>query len=376
MTTPARRRASRRHSLVCALHHDISDPHDDTIDEDEVLANPNPNHVSDEDLTPRRKASSDSAADATRRWTRVRTVVRTVGVFKNTNAASRRKLILPSLIVIASGCAAVVPTELIVKRDPHGMQLVTLANYLYTIGSAFAAAGPSLITRRRIPLAYHVALVVAAYGYNELQVWSLRRRRLVVVVVVSSSSSSSSRHRRRRRWFVVACRLFLFSLVLSLSPSSSRVRSRSDRRHRRRWRNTRGALHPSSPRHFRAQNRAFERGLPMHLVLVIKNGGLLCQMLVGAAVLGERYSARQAAAALAVTVGILATVGAAATAKTAAAPPEPGDDETAAAALLLVGAMMARALGNAVTQIGEDGAPYRGSLFLSFCLSYFVVLSF
>ncbi len=48
--------------------------------------------------------------------------------------------------------------------------------------------------------------------------------------------------------------------------------------------------------------------MPMSIVLVLKNGGLVAQMLVGTFLLGERYHMRQVLAAAAVTVGIIVSV--------------------------------------------------------------------
>eukprot|EP00939_MAST-03C_sp_MAST-3C-sp1_P004686 g4686.t1 len=53
---------------------------------------------------------------------------------------------------------------------------------------------------------------------------------------------------------------------------------------------------------------AFARHLPMSIALVLKNGGLLFQMLVGFVVLGESYSKTQLVAAVCVTIGIIVTV--------------------------------------------------------------------
>ena len=57
-----------------------------------------------------------------------------------------------------------------------------------------------------------------------------------------------------------------------------------------------------------AQNIAFRLGMPMSIVLVLKNGGLVAQMLVGTFLLGERYHLRQVLAAAAVTIGIVVSV--------------------------------------------------------------------
>ena len=60
--------------------------------------------------------------------------------------------------------------------------------------------------------------------------------------------------------------------------------------------------------YMQGQNIAFRLGMPMSIVLVLKNGGLVAQMLVGTFVIGERYHVRQVLAAAAVTVGIIISV--------------------------------------------------------------------
>ena len=60
--------------------------------------------------------------------------------------------------------------------------------------------------------------------------------------------------------------------------------------------------------YMQGQNIAFRLGMPMSIVLVLKNGGLVAQMLVGTFLLGERYHLRQILAAAAVTIGIIISV--------------------------------------------------------------------
>ena len=60
--------------------------------------------------------------------------------------------------------------------------------------------------------------------------------------------------------------------------------------------------------YMQGQNIAFRLGMPMSIVLVLKNGGLVAQMLVGTFLLGERYHVRQVLAAAAVTIGIVVSV--------------------------------------------------------------------
>merc|ERR1712054_291572 len=92
-------------------------------------------------------------------------------------------------------------------------------------------------------------------------------------------------------------------------------------------------------------------GLSMPVALVVKNGGLLCQMLVGFAVLRERYSALQLVSAVAVSAGIMLTVASSSRRSSSAQ----GRDASApamvvAAVAVMLLAMLARALGRMASQ--------------------------
>ena len=84
----------------------------------------------------------------------------------------------------------------------------------------------------------------------------------------------------------------------------------------------------------------------MSIVLVLKNGGLVAQMLVGTCLLGERFHVRQILAAVAVTVGIVVSVRGDA--------PADGAASAASSVLLptaiLVFATLLRSLGNEWTK--------------------------
>lgn len=98
--------------------------------------------------------------------------------------------------------------------------------------------------------------------------------------------------------------------------------------------------------YIQGQNIAFRLGMPMSIVLVLKNGGLVAQMLVGTCLLGERFHVRQILAAVAVTVGIVVSVRGDA--------PADGAASAASSVLLptaiLVFATLLRSLGNEWTK--------------------------
>lgn len=120
-------------------------------------------------------------------------------------------------------------------------------------------------------------------------------------------------------------------------------------------------------------NVAFGMGIAMPVALVVKNGGLLCQMLSGAVVTHEVYSLQQMASAIVITFGILVTVLANAGQKPSVSA---GDDAsvsllaTVVPAAILLGAMMCRALGSSVSQLAfrEHGKRYHEVLFYQHAL--------
>ena len=181
----------------------------------------------------------------------------------------RLRLARRAALVVVFGCAAVVPSEMIMKRDPKGMTIMTCAFHVYTLCAVYLARGSSPLRDRQIPGKYHAALVATAVLYNELQ------------------------------------------------------------------------------------TATFALGMPMALVLVVKNAGLVVQMVAGRVILRETYSARQVASALVVTVGVIITVRASRPAPRADAP---GDEAALSArallpCALLVASLISRAIGNVIQQV-------------------------
>eukprot|EP00928_Gymnodinium_smaydae_P062776 TRINITY_DN46560_c0_g1_i1.p1 TRINITY_DN46560_c0_g1~~TRINITY_DN46560_c0_g1_i1.p1 ORF type:complete len:379 (-),score=60.83 TRINITY_DN46560_c0_g1_i1:326-1420(-) len=124
---------------------------------------------------------------------------------------------------------------------------------------------------------------------------------------------------------------------------------------------------------------AFQMGLSMPIALVVKNGGLLCQMLVQLLMLGEHFSAVQILSAVAVTFGIIVTV----TSNMNSKPPNVGEDVESVSVLVLalpalvqLGAMMSRAIGASVSQrcFKEHGRLYDEVMFYQHALGFPLLL--
>merc|ERR1712216_289587 len=78
------------------------------------------------------------AAPTTKKgWGTVRKAVRVNSILGGwkaaTDAGNRGKLIFQILVVLVAGCFSVIPSELIVKKDPQGMQIITVANFVFAI---------------------------------------------------------------------------------------------------------------------------------------------------------------------------------------------------------------------------------------------------
>mmetsp|Transcript_14311 Transcript_14311/g.44268 ORF Transcript_14311/g.44268 Transcript_14311/m.44268 type:complete len:284 (+) Transcript_14311:742-1593(+) len=123
--------------------------------------------------------------------------------------------------------------------------------------------------------------------------------------------------------------------------------------------------------YYQGQNLAFALGMPMHLVLVLKNGGLLSQLLVGYVLLDEHYSLRQVLAALVVTAGIVVAL------YDQLRNAEAGGDAAYLPTGVLVGAMLFRSLGNEWTKraFAAHGRHYNEVLFYQHFLGLPVVLA-
>ena len=126
--------------------------------------------------------------------------------------------------------------------------------------------------------------------------------------------------------------------------------------------------------YMQGQNIAFRLGMPMSIVLVLKNGGLVAQMLVGTFLLGERYHLRQVLAAAAVTIGIIISV-------RGDAPSDSGAAATTYGVVLptavLVLATLLRSLGNEWTKraFAEHGRLFNEVLFFQHFLGLPLVCS-
>lgn len=83
-------------------------------------------------------------------------------------SANRKQIAVRSCLVVVCGCLVIIPSELILKSDQQGMNLMTLSTYIFAICSSLFAGGFSIIADRKIPLSYHAALVLAGYGFNKL----------------------------------------------------------------------------------------------------------------------------------------------------------------------------------------------------------------
>merc|ERR1711959_835400 len=79
-------------------------------------------------------------ASAASKWGVVRKDVQLKGIVGHLKAATathnRSKLIMQVLVLLVLGCVAVIPSELIVKRDPNGMELITISNFVFAIVSS------------------------------------------------------------------------------------------------------------------------------------------------------------------------------------------------------------------------------------------------
>ena len=99
------------------------------------------------------------------------------------------------------------------------------------------------------------------------------------------------------------------------------------------------------------QAYAFTMGLTMPVALVVKNGGLLCQMVVGSLCLHENYTAMQTMAAMVITGGIIVTVFAnsGTSESPEGLPPVESAGVVLGASVLVVG-MLLRSFGNSAVQ--------------------------
>lgn len=194
----------------------------------------------------------------------------------------RRRIVSASLVaVVFFGCAAVVPTELAVRRDRDAMQLITIFNYVLVTAEAWLDLGyETLIAERQIPMRNHVVTLSLGLLYNL------------------------------------------------------------------------------------AQNGAITIGLPMAMVLILKNSQLIFQMVANATFVGERYLLIHELAAGILVAGILVVVASTTTGfmDSFLAFFKQKDDEAASEAfhedrrvmfvgvLLMIVANVSRATSNVVTQ--------------------------
>jgi len=119
------------------------------------------------------KGMEPVAAPTTKKWGTVRKAVRVnsiLGGWKSaTDAGNRGKLVFQVFVVLVAGCLSVIPSELIVKKDPQGMQIITVANFMFAICSSLAGGGLAIITSRKVPMTFLGMMVIANYGYSALQ---------------------------------------------------------------------------------------------------------------------------------------------------------------------------------------------------------------
>ena len=103
----------------------------------------------------------------------------------------------------------------------------------------------------------------------------------------------------------------------------------------------------------------------MSIGLVVKNGGLICQMIVGFFLVGDSYTRRQILSAVAVTIGIIITVLYGTTPKKKAGVEDTDTGILWVPVALLLLAMFSRGLGNATSQksFAKYGKHYHEVLF-------------
>jgi hypothetical protein len=108
-----------------------------------------------------------------------------------------------------------------------------------------------------------------------------------------------------------------------------------------------------------AQNKAVELGLPLALVLLLKNSQLLFQMLANALVSGEVYNARHGAAALAVTVGVCLAIFSTSSSSSSSSSSSPtsswGGKERPTAPAVFAGACLCMVAANAARSLSNIG---------------------
>lgn len=176
-------------SSFCALHHDLVDLHHHHSDYRRVASAPaiglnDTGHVALETaqniagLATLRELDEDSsdglcsqAKHSPKPFWGARTVVQVANLLHDTTSLRRKRVLTASLIaVIVFGCAAVVPTELAIRRDRDAMRLITIINYILVTSEAWLDRGyEQLVTCRKIPLGNHIFTLVLGLMYNLAQ---------------------------------------------------------------------------------------------------------------------------------------------------------------------------------------------------------------
>lgn len=176
-------------SSFCALHHDLVDLHHHHAEYRRVASEPAiggsdtglmaldtaQNMAGLATLRELNEDTSDGPCSQAKRSPKTfwgaRTVVQLANLLHDTTSLRRKRVLTASLIaVIVFGCAAVVPTELAVRRDRDAMRLITIINYILVTSEAWLDRGyEQLITCRKIPLGNHIFTLVLGLIYNLAQ---------------------------------------------------------------------------------------------------------------------------------------------------------------------------------------------------------------
>jgi len=226
------RQVERMSITMCALHHEVFHSMDDM-----VLPHRNSLEFTSEDGDVLRFLSSSSSSPKSEQdsieknkinFLPIRSQKKDAGNIFKKKENQRRQLWISLFAVVFFGCAAVVPTELAVRRRSDAMSFITLTNYILVSTETWLDRGYSLLKERRIPLQAHLVIFVLGLCYNF------------------------------------------------------------------------------------TQNKAIANGLPISLVLILKNSQIIFQMVANFCFLGERYLFVHEVSAFIVIIGVLIVLGASA----------------------------------------------------------------